>query len=143
MGMNSAVIMGRMTADPELKQTPNGVAVTKFCVAVDRKYQAQGQEKKVDWIDAVAWRNTAEFICKYFQKGSMIAFRGEIQTRTYQDEGGKNRKVTEIMVEEASFCGAKNESGSTGNQSGYESPAYSNGTDNNFEEVTGDDGLPF
>ena len=113
-------------------------------MAVDRKYQAQGQEKKTDWIDAVAWRNTAEFICKYFQKGSMIAIRGEIQTRTYQDDGGKNRKVTEVMVEEASFCGSKNDNqNNAGTQSDYMPPAYSNGNGNTFEEVAADDGLPF
>ena len=142
------MLIGNVGRDPEVRYLDGSAGQAKvatFTLATTERYRDRNGETRenTEWHNIVAWRNTAEFICKYFQKGSMIAFRGEIQTRTYQDEGGKNRKVTEIMVEEASFCGTKNESGSTGNQSGYESPAYSNGTDNNFEEVTGDDGLPF
>lgn len=150
MALNAVTIMGRITAAPELKTTPSGVSVISFCVAVDRKYQPQGQEKKTDFIDVVAWRNTAEFICKYFQKGSMIGIEGEIQTRTYTDQDGKNRKVTEIMANNVSFCESKQ---STGNQGGagsnvnatpdYGTPAYGMPSASNFEEIPSDESLPF
>jgi single-strand DNA-binding protein len=145
MSLNSVTLMGRLTAQPELKTTQSGVSVTSFCIAVDRKYQPQGQEKKADFIDIVAWRNTAEFICKYFQKGSMIGIEGEIQTRTYTDQDGKNRKVTEILVNNASFCESKS---STENQGGSKPAvngvaAYGMPSDANFEEIPNDESLPF
>lgn len=112
MGLNRAVLMGRLTADPELKTTQNDISVTSFAIAVDRKYQPQGEERKADFIDVVAWRNNAEFICKYFGKGSMIAVEGEIQTRTYEDKNGNKRKAVEVVVDSVSFCGSKSESNS-------------------------------
>lgn len=105
--MNVCALTGRFTSEPELKTTSNGVSVTSFCLAVDRKYQPSGEEKKADFIDCVAWRNTAEFICKYFNKGSMIGIEGEIQTRTFEDKNGNKRKATEVVVGNASFCGSK------------------------------------
>lgn len=105
--MNIGAWIGRFTAEPELKYTQNNVAVTSFCLAVDRKYQPQGEEKKTDFIDFVAWRNTAEFICKYFGKGSLIGVEGEVQTRNYTDKNGNNRKATEIVVSNVTFCGSK------------------------------------
>ena len=90
--INCAVITGRLTADAELKSTASGVSVTSFTVAVDRNYQKQGEEKQTDFITVVAWRNTAEFISKYFKKGSMIAVQGSIQTRNYEDKNGNKRK---------------------------------------------------
>lgn len=145
MALNTVTLMGRLTANPELKTTQSGVSVTSFCIAVDRKYNPQGQEKKTDFIDIVAWRNTADFICKYFQKGSLIGIEGEIQTRTYTDQEGKNRKVTEILVNNASFCESK---ASTGNQGGSEATgngvaAYGMPSGANFEELPSDDALPF
>lgn len=110
MSINISVLTGRLTADVELKTTPSGVSVCSFSLAVDRKYQPQGEERATDFIDCVAWRNTAEFISKYFKKGSMIGIEGEIQTRTYTDKEGKKRKVTEVIVNNASFCGSKSES---------------------------------
>jgi single-strand DNA-binding protein len=110
MSINISVLTGRLTADVELKTTPSGVSVCSFSLAVDRKYQPQGEERATDFIDCVAWRNTAEFISKYFNKGSMIGIEGEIQTRTYTDKEGKKRKVTEVIVNNASFCGSKSES---------------------------------
>ena len=89
--LNCAVIMGRLTADPELRQTPNGVAVTTFTVAVDRGFVRQGEERKAHFINVVAWRQTAEFVSRYFTKGSMIAVQGSIQTRTYDDKNGLKR----------------------------------------------------
>lgn len=145
MALNSVTIMGRFTAAPELKTTTNGTSVASFCIAVDRKYQPKGQEKKTDFIDVVAWQNTAEFICKYFQKGSMIGIEGELQTRTYTDKDGNNRKVTEVVVNNASFCESKqstsNQGGSTGGE--YTPAAYGTGTDAQFEDVATDDQLPF
>ena len=147
MAINSVTLMGRLTTAPELKQTTSGTSVTSFCIAVDRKYQGQGQEKKTDFIDIVAWRNTAEFICKYFTKGSMIALEGEIQTRTYTDQDGKNRKVTEVLANNVSFCESKqqasnNNQGASGG-SGYGVSAYGMPNNVQFEEVNEDSDLPF
>lgn len=136
--INNVTLMGRLTAAPELKQTPNGVSVTSFCIAVDRRFQKDG-EKQADFINCVAWRNTAEFITKYFGKGDMIAVTGEIQTRKYKDNGGNNRVAVEVVIDNASFCGGKN-----GGNSDNSAPQYNPYANNNndFEEVTNDD-LPF
>ena len=96
--LNVAVIMGRLTADPELRHTQNGVAVTSFTLAVDRGYVKQGQERQTDWIDVVAWRQTAEFVCKYFTKGQMMAVNGSLQTRTWEDKNGAKHKSTELVL---------------------------------------------
>ena len=109
--LNIAVIMGRLTAEPELKTTPNGVTVTSFTVAVNRIYKS-GEEQKTDFIKCVAWRQTAEFITKYFHKGSMIAINGSIQQRSYTDKDGNKRTAFEIVADSVSFCGSKNESNS-------------------------------
>lgn len=109
MSINISALTGRLTADVELKTTPSGVSVCSFSLAVDRNYTPKGEERATDFIDCVAWRNTAEFISKYFSKGSMIGIEGAIQTRTYTDKEGKNRKVTEVVVNNASFCGSKTE----------------------------------
>jgi single-strand DNA-binding protein len=107
--INQAVIMGRLTADPELRQTQSGLSVTSFTVAVDRSFVKQGEERQTDFIDAVAWRGTAEFVSRYFQKGSMIALRGAIQTSSYEDKNGIKRKKFEILAEQVSFCGGKSD----------------------------------
>ena len=104
--LNCAIIMGRMTDNPELKITPNGVSVTSFRVAVDRKFR-QGEEKNADFIDVDAWRQSAEFVCKHFRKGSMIAVQGSIQSRSYEDRNGQKRTAIEIVAENVSFCGDK------------------------------------
>ena len=153
--LNVAAIMGRLTADPELRHTQNDIAVTSFTVAVDRSYARAGTERQTDFIDVVAWRQTAEFVCKYFQTGSMIAVTGSIQTRNYEDRQGNKRKAFEIVASDVSFTGSKRESGSAGGGS-YESapaprpaafsepaPAYSSGSSEDFEEILGDDDLPF
>ena len=105
MSINTAVIMGRLTADPELKTTASGLSVLSFSVAVDRNYQKEGEEKAVDFINVVAWRKTAEFITRYFHKGSMIAVEGSIQTRKYEDKDGNKRTAVEILANTVSFCG--------------------------------------
>ena len=105
MSINTAVIMGRLTADPELKTTTSGLSVLSFSVAVERNYQKEGEEKAVDFINVVAWRKTAEFVSKYFHKGSMIAVDGSIQTRKYEDKDGNKRTAFEILANTVSFCG--------------------------------------
>ena len=101
--------VGRMVHDAELKQTSSGVLVTSFTLAVERDFVKAGEERVCDYIDFTAWRQTAEFINKYFRKGSWIAISGSLQTRTYEDKEGKKRKVSEIIVDKASFCGGKSE----------------------------------
>lgn len=107
MGLNNSVIMGRITNDLEIKQTQSGIAVLSFTVAVNRTYGKQGDEKQADFIDCVAWRNTAEFIGKYFSKGKMIALQGELRTRIYEDKNGSKHKVTELYINNAEFTGEK------------------------------------
>ena len=108
--LNIAVIMGRLTADPELKTTQNGISVCSFSVAVERNYETNGQ-RETDFINCVAWRQTAEFISRYFHKGSMIAINGSIQQRQYTDKDGNKRNAFEILVDNANFCGSKSENG--------------------------------
>ncbi len=154
--LNVAAIMGRLTADPELRHTPSDVAVTTFTLAVDRSYAKPGTERQTDFINVVAWRNTAEFVCKYFTKGQMMAVSGSIQTRNYEDKQGNKRTAFEIVADQISFCGSKRESGGNSGGSSYESapapqkpafsepaPAYSSGSNEDFEEILGDDDLPF
>ena len=108
--LNCAVIMGRLTATPELRTTGSGISVTSFTVAVDRAYVKAGEEKQTDFINVVAWRNTAEFITRFFTKGQMIAIQGSIQTRNYEDKNGNKRTAVEIVAQNVSFCGSKSES---------------------------------
>ena len=103
---NLVVLSGRLTADPELKNTPNGVPVCNFSIAVERRYK-QGEERQADFINLVAWRNSAEFVCKYFNKGSMIGIEGAIQTRKYQDKEGNNRTAFEVVANNVQFVESK------------------------------------
>ena len=153
--LNVVALMGRLVADPELRHTPQGVSVTTFTIAVDRSFAKQGTERQTDFIDIVAWRGTAEFICKYFQKGRMIAVDGSIQTRMYQDKNGNNRKAFEIVVNNANFVGSKSENG--GGVSNYASPvsdysqpvpmdsisSYSSGSPDDFAVIDDNEDLPF
>lgn len=139
--LNVAVLMGRLCADPELKHTPNNITVTKFTIATDRDYSPKGQDKQTDFIDIVAWRNTAEFVCKYFRKGQLVAVQGAIQTRTYTDKDGNKRKAFELVADSVHFAESKkdNKNQNTGTN---QSPDIT--TDNEgFEEVPTDDDLPF
>ena len=106
--MNSICLLGRLTADPELRNTPNGISVTNFDVAVDRSYTPKGQEKQVDFIPVQAWRQTAEFVCKYFRKGQRIALTGSLQTRSYTDKEGNKRTAYEVVAEHVFFAESKN-----------------------------------
>lgn len=105
--INNITLMGRLTRDPELKTTTNGTSLTNFCIAVDRNYQSKDGEKQTDFINCVAWRQTAEFISRYFGQGDMIAVTGELQTRKYEDKDGNNRTIYEVVVGHSSFCGGK------------------------------------
>lgn len=104
--INNVVLMGRIVNDLELKTTQSGLSAVNFRIAVDRKY-SKG-EKQTDFFDIVAWRTQAEFICRYFRKGSLIALEGELQTRSYQTKDGANRTVTEVLVNNVSFTGERN-----------------------------------
>ena len=140
--------MGRLVADPELRTTGNGNSVTTFTVAVDRRFVRQGEERQTDFIDVVAWRQTAEFVSRYFRKGSMIAVQGSIQTRMYEDKNGNKRKAVEIVADNASFCGSKAESGtgdygrSNSVMNSQPAPSYSTADEGDFKEIPEDD-LPF
>jgi len=101
--------MGRFTRDPELKSTPQGVSTCSFALAVDRNFTREGEERKADFINCVAWRQTAEFISKYFKKGSMVALEGSIQTRSWDDNEGKKRYATEVIVHNIYFAESKRE----------------------------------
>lgn len=141
MSINCAVLMGRITHDLELKTTPNNISVTTFRIAVDRNYTKPGEERQADFIDIVCWRQTADFVCRYFKKGSMIAVQGSIQTRNYEDKNGNKRTAVEIVADNVSFCGSKND-----NQQGATSytPNTQNAAQGDFEGVDdNDDGLPF
>ena len=142
--LNVAAIMGRLVADPELRHTPNDIAVTTFTLAVDRSYSRAGTERQTDFIDVVAWRQTAEFVCKYFSKGRMMAVTGSIQTRNYEDETGAKRTAFEVVADEAQFVESKRESAAAAARpvGEFKAPAETGGNTMNFEEVE-DDELPF
>ena len=108
--LNSVIIMGRLTADPELRTTPNGLSVTSFTVAVDRNYKS-GDERQTDFISVVAWRGTADFVTRFFKKGQMIAVQGSLQVRNYEDKNGNKRTAYDVVADNVSFCGSKAEGG--------------------------------
>lgn len=149
--LNRVVLMGRLTVDPEHKQTPNGTSVTDFQIAVDRNIpdKATGT-RQTDFIRIVAWGYTADFVCKYFSKGSMIAIDGRIQTRNYQDQNGNKRTAFEVVAEQVHFAGSKNETAqkpSTNFPTPENFPEPPKGTGfsiGDFEEIDTDDSdLPF
>ena len=135
---NLVVLQGRLTANPELKTTPNGVNVTSFSIAVDRNYQ-NTSERQADFINIVAWRQTAEFITKYFTKGKMIIVEGELQSRRYTDKNGNNRTVLEVVANQVQFAGDREKPEQSENTGGFQT------NDNeDFAEVDiSDDDLPF
>ena len=154
--LNVAVLMGRLVADPELRQTPSGLSVTTFRIAVDRNDAKAGQERQADFIDIVAWRQTAEFVCKYFRKGSMIAVQGSIQTRSYEDKNGNKRTTFEVVADNVSFTGSRSESAGAGytgaGQNSYAAPSsaapspapsFAQGSADDFAVVDENEDLPF
>lgn len=113
MGLNVVALMGRLVSDPELRHTPSGIATCTFRIAADRSYSKDG-ERKADFIDIVTWRQTAEFVCKYFHKGSMIAVNGSIQTRNYEDKNGNKRTAFEVVAGSVHFAGGKDDGATRG-----------------------------
>ena len=148
--INKWIGMGRLTADPELRQTQSGVSSCNITVAVQRDFTDGSGERQSDFINVVAWRQTAEFICKYFGKGNMIAIEGQLRTRTYDDKRYHDVKhyVTEVYADKVSFCGGKNESGGAAKQTAPQTvqrPAQTAPIADlsDFEEVSAGEDLPF
>ena len=143
--LNIVALQGRLAADPEQRTTQNGTAVTSFSLAVQRNVKGSGGEYGTDWIDCVAWGKTAEFICKYFQKGQLMAVNGTLQTRSYEKDGSK-RKVTQVVVQNACFCESRNTSSGTQHRdpaSRSVLPDTSPLSQDEMEEILGADDLPF
>lgn len=155
--LNRVILMGRITQELELKQTPSGVSVLTFSIAVDRGFVKQGEERQADFITCVAWRQQADFISKYFAKGRMIAIEGNLRTRTYDDKNGVKHYVTEVYVDGASFTGEPKQGGNSNtnysSSNNYNNSQPKNTADQNatvsigdisdFEEILSDDGVPF
>ena len=156
--LNVVAIMGRLVADPELKTTPAGISVCTFRIACDRNFVQQGQQRQADFIDVVAWRHNADFLCKYFAKGSMVAVQGCLQTRQYQDKQGNKRTAVEVLANNISFAGAK--AADKPAAASYEQqtrnhvqqakaaqdapqPAYTQGSMDDFAVINDNDDLPF
>ena len=137
--INNVTLLGRLTASPELKTTQSGISVISFCIAVERRYTQKDGDKQTDFINCVAWRQTAEFITKYFNKGDLIAVTGEIQTRKYQDKDGINRTATEVVIGNVSFCGSRKQ---TIENQNVTPSNFSNADTSDFEEIIDSD-LPF
>lgn len=138
---NLVVLTGRLTADPELKTTTNGISVVSFSIAVDRRYRT-GEERQTDFINIVAWRSSAEFISKYFKKGSLIGIEGSIQTRRYTDKNGNNRTAFEVVANNVQFVESKRDSAAAPMS---EPASFSNADINDFADLgdASDDDLPF
>lgn len=151
--LNVVAIMGRLVADPELRTTPAGYSVCSFRIACDRSYVQQGRERQADFIDIVAWRQQADFVSKYFQRGSMIAVEGSLQTRNYQDKNGNNRTAVEVVANNISFAGAKRQDSQ--NAPSYEQQTtshvqqakaqtgFAQGSADDFAVISDNDDLPF
>ena len=138
--LNSVCLMGRLVADPELRQTPSGVSVCSFRIAVDRTYTPKGQEKQTDFINIVTWRSTAEFVSRYFRKGQLVAVQGSIQTSQYTDRDGNKRTAFDVVADNVFFAEKKAESGETKQGAGYD---HSPDIQGDFEEIISPDELPF
>ena len=152
LNLNKVILAGRLTAEPELKQTQSGISVLSFSIAVNRRYaksnDGQQAQQQTDFINLVAWRQTAEFISRFFHKGSSICVTGSIQVRPWQDQQGQKRYTTEVVVDEAMFVDSKGEGATGGSYTpdAYSAPSFSSGADEapKFEEVNTDESfLPF
>ena len=150
--LNRVILMGRLTADPELKQTPNGISVVSFSLAVDRNFTGKGAERQTDFINCVAWRQTAEFISRYFGKGRMMAVEGSLQVRNYTDKNENKRQAVEVVVDQAYFADSKPANGPSPSPASYNAaPAYApaapvafnSGSVEDFQEIEDEDDLPF
>lgn len=143
---NKVILGGRLTADPELRQNPSGIAVTSFSIAVNRRYSKNASEQQTDFFNVVAWRQNAEFISRYFRKGSSICIVGTIQNRSWTDPQGQKRYATDIIVDEAHFVDSKGEGPAMGGYTpdSYQTPGFaSDAGAPRFEEMSNDDDLPF
>lgn len=143
--LNIVAIQGRLSADPEQRTTQNGTPVTSFSLAVQRNVKGGDGEYGTDWIDCVAWKGTAEFICKYFQKGQLMAVNGALQTRSYEKDGVK-RKTTQVVVQSAYFCESRNTSSGTQHRAPASSSVLPNTpplSQDEMEEILGADDFPF
>ena len=145
--LNRVILMGRITHDLEIRQTPGGNSVLSFNIA-DRSYAKQGEDRQTDFISCVAWNKRAEFIEKYFKKGRMIALEGQLRTRTYDDKNGSRHYITEVYVDNISFTGESKQqatqsppAAAASNEQPPESISIGNLED--FEEILDDDGVPF
>lgn len=136
---NKVILIGNMTADPEIKQTPGGISVCTFSIAVNRR---MSKNNEVDFITIQAWRQSAEFVCKYFKKGQPILVCGELHTRTWNDSKGNKRYSTEVVAEEVSFVGSKESTEAKSDPTAYIPSEYMQ-NNQNFEEIPHDDTLPF
>ena len=135
MSLNIVALTGRLTFEPELKSTNSGTSVTRFQLAVDRNYQASGKEREADFIDCVAWGKTAEFVNSWFHKGQMMALTGEIRTQNFTDKDNNKRKSVEVVANNVSFCGAK--------ENGSQASTLPDINENNIEVIDDDGDLPF
>jgi single-strand DNA-binding protein len=143
--LNKVILIGRFTRDPELRATPQGTSTCSFSLAVDRNYQSAGGERQADFINCVAWRQTAEFISKYFQKGNMVCVEGSIQTRSWKDNEGNNRYATEVVVDRSYFVESK-KSAQEGVAMNSSAPMFNDSPFGNLPDPTPlgtDDDLPF
>ena len=145
--MNNVSLIGRLTANPELKYTQSGMAYAKFSIAVDRAFVKQGEERQADFINIVAWGKTAEFICKYFSKGGRIALTGRIQTGSYTAQDGTKRYTTDVVAENVEFCDSKPDSGNNngGYNNGYQNNGYQQNNyqpNNNYQQTSRQEPVP-
>ena len=145
--LNHIVLMGRITRDPELRRTASGTPVATFPIAVDRDFKSENGEKETDFIDIVAWRNTAEFVSKYFTKGRMAVVSGRLQIRSWTDKDGNKRRSAEVVADNIYFGDSKKEEPGGGNYGGYTAPAFSappTASAQDFAQIEDDgEGLPF
>ena len=141
---NKVILMGNLVADPELKQTQTGIAVTSFTIAVSRKFSRDASQQQTDFINIVCWRSTAEFVTKYFSKGKSILVCGSLQTRNWTDQQGQKHYITEVVADEVSFVERKSDGASAPAMNNAEPAPYSNASkDTDFEEMATDEDLPF
>ena len=147
--LNKVILMGHMTADPELKQTTSGISVCSFSIGVNRRYNKADQgQQSVDFINIVSWRQQAEFVSRYFKKGSSIIVCGSLQTRNWTDNQGQKRYATEVVADEVSFVASANQAAGAVPAGSYTPEAYgaaafSSTPGANFEEIPNDGDLPF
>lgn len=140
---NKVIMMGRLTRDPELKTTPNGVSVCKFSIAVDRRFQNKGEEKKTDFFNVVAWRQTGEFVSRYFGKGNLILVEGELQTSKYTDKSGNEATWYDIVADRVCFTGEKKSDSGEQSYTGNAAPAAPQPTPEEIAAIANDNDYPF